>query len=305
LELLQRYSPDNIIAFDGIPAPTSGTVDAEGRYHEVRADGWGAQWEYLIFGIAGHPCGYPVASWEEAADYAFPPLGPSSGPDFEAGRQRTIEEKREYLVAAGGVSLFERLNALRPFDDVLMALALRDPALVRVLERLEGYWATMIDTQLALGVDAIWFGDDWGAQTGPIVSPTLFRDLFLPAYRRLFARTHATGAKVFFHCCGFLGEIFGALLDAGIDLIWPQIGWFESDPARFDLCRERGVGVYIHPDRQRLIPLGSPGQIRREMQRYAQIGKRLGGGLVFYIEIENDAPFENVEALITSVHEFR
>ena len=63
--------------------------------------------------------------------------------------------------------------------------------------------------------------------------------------------------------------------------------------------------IYIHPDRQRLIPLGTPQEIENAIRDYAVRYHRLGGGGIFYIEIENDAPFENVEALIRSVHKYR
>ena len=201
--------------------------------------------------------------------------------------------------------MFERLHAVNPMDELFMALAAGEPGLLRFLGRLEQFWTDAIEYHLATGVDAIWFGDDWGAQTGPIISPIMFRDIFRPIYARLFRQVKQAGARVFFHSCGALGPIFDELLDLGIDLIWPQIGWFESDPARIEACRERQVAFYVHPDRQKLVPLGTPAQIRAEMRRYAELGRRMGGGVIFYIEIENDAPFENVRALVEAVAEFR
>jgi len=31
----------------------------------------------------------------------------------------------------------------------------------------------------------------------------------------------------------------------------------------------------------------------------------IGGGGIFYVEIENDAPWENVKTLIEAIHEYR
>jgi hypothetical protein len=305
LELFRQYPPDHPAAFDTLPAPPSTAFDAQGRYHERKTDDWGVEWEYLIFGIAGHPSRYPIADWEQADAYAFPGLWPTTGPDFERPRAELQRNKAQYFMAGGGISIFEKLHALHPMDGLLLALASEEPGLFRFLERLERHWNDIIDYHLALGYDAIWFGDDWGTQTAPIISPAMFRDIFRPIYKRLFARVKAGGARVFFHSCGALGPIFDELLDLGIDLIWPQIRWFESDPARIAACRERKVGFYVHPDRQRLIPLGTPAEIRAEIRRYADLGRRLGGGVVFYVEIENDAPFENVAALMEAIGEGR
>ncbi len=43
----------------------------------------------------------------------------------------------------------------------------------------------------------------------------------------------------------------------------------------------------------------------RERDRIPVYCHRLGGGGIFYVEIENDAPFGNVEALLTAIDEYR
>ena len=301
LDLLRAHPSDNPIAFDHLPAPPADAVDEQGRYHEFRVDGWGAEWEYLIFGVAGHPSRYPIVDWAQAEAYTLPAVPPSSGADFEAARAWLSTQQQHYLMPGGGISLFERLHAISPLETLLTAIGLREPGLMAFLERLEAYWQACLDRDLALGHDAIWFGDDWGTQTGPIISPAAFDRLFAPIYARLFARVKAAGARVFFHSCGALGPIFDRLLDLGIDLIWPQIGWFEQDPTRIEACAARRVAFYVHPDRQRLVPLGTPDEIRAEMRRYADLGRRLGGGVVFYVEIENDAPWANVVALVEGI----
>ncbi|HOX06504.1 MAG TPA: uroporphyrinogen decarboxylase family protein [Planctomycetota bacterium] len=183
----------------------------------------------------------------------------------------------------------------------------RRPALLAFLDRLVEHWRRSIDALVAAGVDVIYFGEDWGTQTGPLVSPDLFRDVFRPRYRKLVERVHRSGGRVFFHCCGSPGPIFDELLDLGIDGLWPQIDPFEADARQVELCRERRVAVYIHPDRQRLVPLGTPAEIDAEIRRYAERYRAFGGGGggIFYVETENDAPFENVRVLIESVEKWR
>jgi hypothetical protein len=95
------------------------------------------------------------------------------------------------------------------------------------------------------------------------------------------------------------------LLDLGIDGLWPQIGLFEQVPRVVERCREARVTIYIHPDRQRLIPLGAPSEIDGAIRAYAERYHDLGGGGIFYVEIENDAPWENVRALIEAIHTHR
>ena len=167
-------------------------------------------------------------------------------------------------------------------------------------------WETVreIYTFLARGVDGVFFGDDWGTQNAPIISPKLFREVFKPRYRALMAPIKRAGRKVCFHSCGQLGSIFDDLLDLGIDLLWPQILRYDEEQLA-TACKEHGVTIYLHPDRQHLMPLGTPVEIDARIAAYAERYHRLGGGCIFYVEIENDAPFENVVALVEAVDRYR
>jgi hypothetical protein len=304
LDLLREYPPDNPVTFDAVPGPCPGTVTEDGRYHEIRRDKWGTTWEWRIFGLNGHPKSYPIAQMSEATDYVFPPVPAIGSSAFYEEKTRIDAEREQYLVFEGVLSIFEKLCALHPMSEVLMALASGDRHLLAFLDRMVAHWLKAADYLLATGVDGICFFDDWGIQTSPIVSPTLFRRVFLPRYRRIMAPMQRAGVKVLFHSCGHLGPILDDLIDLGVDGIWPQLSIYDEETVA-QMCKERGIAMYIHPDRQRLIPLGTPSEIEAEIRTYAERHHELGGGGVFYVEIENDAPFENVKALIESVHRYR
>ncbi|MEW6750875.1 MAG: uroporphyrinogen decarboxylase family protein [Candidatus Latescibacterota bacterium] len=304
LDLFRRYPPDNPISFEGLPVPPPGTTDPDGRYHEFRRDAWGVEWEYRIFGVAGHPRRYPFASWREGRDYQFPPV---AEPDSQAAAARAAEvaaQQQTYLVFDGGISLFERLHAVRPLEEVLVAMVSQDPDFLAFFARLVAYWHRVLDYLLAVGADVITFGDDWGTQTGPMVSPGLFRTLVKPRYAELMERVHGAGRRAFLHCCGRVGPLLDDFLDLGIDGYWPQITCYHAEELAQRCCQHR-VAVYIHPDRQHLVPLGTPAQIDAYIRTFARRHRRLGGGGIFYVEMENDAPWENVQALIEAIHRYR
>ena len=299
LDLFNAYPPDNPVTFDAVPVPPEGTVAADGKYHEIRTDEWGTEWEHLIYGVWGHPKKYPFNSWEEGLEtYQFPP---AALPD----KALVAEQQKDYLVFSGWPSIFERLCALRPIDHTLMDILTEDPAMLQFLDRLVAYWMTVIDGLIDTDVDVIMFGDDWGTQTAPMIPPALFRKIFLPRYAQMMAPIKAAGKKIFFHVCGFLDGTLDDLIGLGIDGLWPQIGFLERNPALFERCEKHKVTLYIHPDRQYLIPRGTPQEIESSIKSYAEKYHALGGGGIFYVEIENDAPFENVVALVESIHRWR
>ena len=300
IDLYREFPPDNPIDLEllAVPVPPPGTVNAGGKYHEIKTDEWGTEWECLIYGVTGHPRRYPFESWAEAADYSFPA---TAVPAPETVRAQQVN----HLVFWGWISIFEKLQALRPIDEVLMDVVSGDRGLLAFMDRLVAHWEKAIRLALDAGVDVIVFADDWGTQTSTIISPALFREIFKPRYQKMMEPIRKAGRRVFFHSCGQLGGIFDELLDLGINGLWPQIRLHEAAPGAVDKCRERKVAIYIHPDRQRLVPLGTPREIEDEIQRYCGQYREQGGGAIFHVEMENDAPFKNIEALVKSVHRHR
>lgn len=298
LDLFNQYPPDNYVVFDRIPQPSPDAFDKDGRYHEFIVDDWSVKWEYKIFGIQGHPMRFPLENWGNLKDYKLPPL-----PKID--RSQIANIKQDYLLRSPvNVSLFEKLHALRPFEQVLMDIYTSDVNLMRFLDTLQKWYADVIAICLEAGFDYVVFGDDWGTQNGLIISPDLFRKVFKPRLARLIEQVHKAQKRVVYHACGKIEELFADLVEIGIDGLWHQIGLY--DAAGFaQKAAEANVLLFLHMDRQQLIPHGSPQQIKETVKRYSEIHKAQGGGAVFYIEIENDAPFENVKALIESVHEYR
>jgi uroporphyrinogen decarboxylase len=296
--------PDNHVAGVEIPVPPPDAVDGEGRYYERRLDEWGVTWEYRIVGLHGHACGHPFSSWRDASSYSFPSLPVPGSHERERIRQHHVLLGRTHLVESGTISLMERLCALRPMDEVLMGFAEDEPDLLGFLDRLESYWMACIGFWLEAGTDLIAFGDDWGTQRGPLVSPGCFDRHFAPRYRRLIETVHAGGARAMFHCCGRTGPLFERLLDLGIDAFWPQITAYDENDL-FHRCRQRNVLLWIHPDRQYLVPHGTPAAIDERIHSYAERIHAQGGGGLFYLELEDDAPLANALTLVEAVERWR
>ena len=303
LDLFNACPPDNPIDFSQLPAPAPETL-YDGSYHELKFDEWGVEWEFLIFGIQGQVKTYPLADLSRLGTYEFPPLPQWDSPEMRTERATVAQQKKEFLVFRGGISLLEKMFALRPMDEVLMDLFSEEKSIIQLLDRLTAYMKKQTEYNLELGTDVIMFGDDWGIQTGPLVPPELFHRIFRPRYEEIFKEIKQTGRRIFFHSCGMLGPIFDELVDMGIDGIWHQANRY-SEPDFVAKCRANNVTAFLHPDRQHLIPFGSPAEIRDRIRRYADTYHELGGGGIFYVEIENDAPWENVKALIESIQEFR
>jgi len=298
LRLMNELPPDNPVVLDRVPHPPPEDRDPDGRYHSFADNGWGGTVERRIFGVAGHVCAWRHETWDEVRRHA--------PPEARAGDFAWIAETaRTHVTLACCNSVLGRLADSRPFAEVLVALAEDDPGAVAMAE----WWTDrqMRENRLALdaGADFIVFGDDYGQQRATLFSPRLFRRRILPCLERMAAPVRAAGRRVKFHCCGFLTPFLDDLLDLGVSLFWPQLSIYGEDEAFLGHLLERRVTLYLHPDRQWLVPLGTPARIDAYIAREADRYKRAGGGAILYAEIENDAPWENVEALIRAMHRYR
>jgi len=156
-------------------------------------------------------------------------------------------------------------------------------------------------------IDIIRFGDDLGMQSGPQISPSMYREFFKPRHQLMWTRAKQLGnVKVMLHCCGGVRELLPDLIDAGLDAINPvQISCAGMNAG--ELKAEFGKEMVFWGggcDTQTILPYGTPDAVRRHVREQVEI-LRPGGGFVFQ-QVHNilaNAPPENVVAIFEALHE--
>jgi uroporphyrinogen decarboxylase len=156
-------------------------------------------------------------------------------------------------------------------------------------------------------VDVVHFGDDYGMQTGPILSPDLYRNIFKPRQKKLYSLIKAkTDAKILYHSCGSVYKLIGDFIDAGIDALNPiQVSAEDMDTKK--LKREFGnkIAFWGGVDSQRVLPFGTRDGVRKEVKgRIDDLGP--GGGYILAAvhNIQAEVPPENIVALFETGKEY-
>ncbi len=149
---------------------------------------------------------------------------------------------------------------------------------------------------------------DFGMQSGPMVSPQSYRELFMPFHRRVNDWVHQhTTWKTFVHSCGSVVALIDDFIEAGFDILNPvQCSAALMDPrelkARFgERITFWGGGV----DTQLVLPTGSPEEVREQvLERIKIFGQ--GGGFVFNTihNVQPKTPLKNVLAMYETVREY-
>jgi uroporphyrinogen-III decarboxylase len=150
--------------------------------------------------------------------------------------------------------------------------------------------------------------DDAGTQRGEFLGPELFAEMIAPHYQRLCNWVHAhTNWKTFLHSCGSIYRFLPPWIEAGIDILNPvQISAANMTPER--LKSQFGEKLIFWGggcDTQKILPLGTPEEVRAHVRRNIEVLGR-GGGFVFaqVHNIQENVPLENVLAMFEAAQRF-
>lgn len=149
---------------------------------------------------------------------------------------------------------------------------------------------------------------DLSHQHSLFVSPEVFRRVYMPFYKRANNWIHEnTNWKILKHCCGAVEPLIPLLIESGFDALNPvQCSANGMDPEY--LKKKYGNDISFWGggvDTQKVLPFGSPKEVREQVLRRCDIfGK--DGGFVFNAVhiIQANTPVENIVAMMDAVKEF-
>lgn len=295
------FSDQSYLAIPEVPPED---FDADGRYHKISTDDWGTTWEYRIYGVWGYRIRYPLADISKLKTYQMPKVPLLQGEALDKARSIAKAHRQQYFYLGGGASIFETMQSLRPFDDVLVDIYNDTPEINHLADLLVEYNSTILENALLVGADAVAVGDDFGTQQGMMMSPAVWRRFFIPRYKALIEPAVKAGKFVFFHSCGQVGPILEDLREVGMNVIWPQLQVFDLKTlAR--RCRDLHLAVQLHPDRGDLMQRCTPQQVREYVLRLVHEFDCFSGGSWLYLEVDPGFPWANVQALFETAMELR
>jgi len=315
-DVREALGADVVPVWPNAPAGYDPTVVDEGERGTYFLDEFGAKLRKPKDGFYYDWREFPLPEPSIEALDTMPWPDPEDAARYEGLRERVAKLRSQtdcalFGMAACGHDLFNQLLRVRGMAEGMMDLVLEPDFAEAFLERLTG---TILRSQeLFLDevgdlLDVHFAADDLSGQFGPLISPDIFRRLIKPRWARIVALIKSkTDAKVFYHSCGAVGEFIPDLIEIGVDVLNPvQVAATGMDSS--ELKRKYGDRLSFWGggcDTQRVLPFGSPQDVRDEVKKRIR-DLAPGGGFVFnpVHNIQPGVPPENVLALYRAAREY-
>jgi uroporphyrinogen decarboxylase len=242
---------------------------------------WGYSWKRFDDGTMGQPEAPVLPEWGGLAAFKWPdPADPRRLAGLAAYRAKVGDR---YRLATMGITGFNTYTFIRGFENAMVDFLAEPEPAGRLLDGIMSFETELFALAAREGFDGVHLADDWGTQSGLMVSPELWREFFKPRYRRQVERAHELGLQVWLHSCGNIAEIVPDLSAIGMDVI--NI----SQPNAVDTAAVgrglRGRQCFMVPISYQTVSIsGTAEQIRAEARRLHDELAGPGGGFIGYVE---------------------
>ena len=243
---------------------------------------------------------YPLAHAQAKSDiddYIFPEVDAS-------GRYRDAEAlvkkyHDEFLVIGDiEVTVFSLAHQLVGMEKLLMDMMMETEYVIPLFEACAEFQTQIGLRLIEKGVDAIWFGDDFGTQQSLIMAPETFRDQLQPIYTKMIQRFKVAKPDIIpiLHCDGAVSELLDDIRDIGFEVFNPvQPGV----PGHLPKDMKNGFGnkfaFWGAIDQQDLLPNGTDEELEKDIIKKISILGKGGGYMISPAHIiQNDVSPERV-----------
>jgi len=325
LPILDNLTPDDIVSEDGAlrqyyhvdihkvlpvedPWPTHIQELRRNSNCSFLRDGWGR----VVRRAATSPYGEPITvrlaekSPLDTLEFESPQLDQRYAPmlDQIANAQRIMRDPYIFIKIGGP---YLRSSFLRGEMQWYMDIA-EDPGFASALA------GRVADHLIAVGVEAlrrsrltdtsVWIFDDVAANRGPLLSPAMYEEIFLPLIRRMVVAFRQAGARhVGFHSDGDIRPLLDGLVDAGIAILHPLEPRAGMDVVALRSRYGRRVAFVGGLCNSHILTFGTDHEVRRHVAHVLSIVENGGLGVGSHT-ISNDISPDRYSFLMKLLHEY-
>ena len=183
-------------------------------------------------------------------------------------------------VALGMSDTFAIPWKLRGMSDFLMDLIAEPKFAKKIIDMVVEYNCELVRAAAQIGVDIIRPTDDYAFNTGPMMSPQVWRDFFQPGLKKIVEVAHSHGLKVVKHTDGLIRELIEPILETGVDALHPIEPLPGQSLAHFKERFGKRICLIGNVNCKEVLTSGAPEAIIEDVRRCLKEGAAGGGYMI-------------------------
>lgn len=260
---------------------------------------------------------YPLKGASTLDDIEAYPFWPDMDDHYRVSHireaARALAQANRYAILGSPwlLSIFERAQAMQGMDTLLVNMSANPELAQALFEKIAALCKTLMGhflSECGEHLDIICIGDDLGTERSLMISPRMYRRLLKPLHADFIAFIKSrTKAKVFFHTDGDVFDLIDDLVEIGVEVLNPIQTSAGKMSNLAELKKRYGMNLAFCGaiDTQRILPFGSPDEVRTEVRRVIDLLGRDGGYLLGAVHtIMSEVPAANIIAMVEAVQEF-
>ena len=228
---------------------------------------------------------YPLARAETKGDIeAFDFPDPDAPGRFRDADALVKKFRNDYLVIGDiEVTVFSLAHQLVGLEKLLVDMMMQTEYVVPLFEACAEFQTRMGLKLIEKGVDAIWFGDDFGTQTSLIIPQDVFREQLKPFYTRMIDRFRRANPDIIpiLHCDGAVAGLLDDIREIGFEVFNPVQPGVPGHLPR-DMKEHFGdkFAFWGAIDQQDLLPNGTDEELEKDIVEKISILGNDGGYMI-------------------------
>lgn len=279
-----------------------------GFVHEVKFDGWGIAHEKSPTSMHMTKMHHPMKNFTTLDEMKAYPLPDYTKVDFSPLRyeMEKIHEKGLAVFVWQECTIWETAWYLRSMENLMMDMALEDEKASWLLDQITEKACYRAEIFAKQGADILGLGDDIGMQETIMMPVEMYREWLKPRLKKVIdaAKSANPNLLISYHSCGFVEPFIPDFIDVGVDILNPV----QPECMDFKEIHDKyGTRISFNGTigTQKLMPFGTPEEIKREVKRNLDIAGMKGGLFCCPTHLlEPEVPWENIEAYVNACNNY-
>lgn len=213
-------------------------------------NGWGVTIQYPNYVPGPFPDTSPekvvvkdVASWRDYVKAPPTKLPEEAWAPFIA-QAEAVDRNEVFLAPFVAPGIFEKLHYLIGMEEAMMAFYEEPEAMAELIDYLADWEIEHAKEYIRhIHPDALFHHDDWGSQKSTFLSPSMFEEFIVPAYKKIYGFWKDNGIElIVHHSDSYAATLVPYMIDMGID-IWQGVMSTNDVPS---LVKQYGGKISFH-----------------------------------------------------------